>query len=73
MARKTPSTIRIRKETVKRLQKIGRYGESYNDIIKRLLPTKHRRWRDEDLEIIEEPTRKRKIIRVKTIERKKRK
>ena len=62
MARKTPSTIRIRKETVKRLQKIGKYGESYDDVIKRLLPTKHHRWRDEDLETIEEPPRKGKTI-----------
>lgn len=77
MERKTPSTIRVRKETVKRLRKIGRFGESYNDTINRLLenhrPIKYMKWRDEDLEIVEEPTRKRKIRRIKTIERKKQK
>jgi len=62
MAKKTPETIRVRKETIKRLQKIGRYGESYDDIIKRLLPTKHRKWLDTDQEIIEEPIKKRKTI-----------
>jgi len=67
MTRKTPCTIRVRKETIKRLQKIGRYGESYDDIIKRLLPTKHHLWLDDDQEIIEEPPRERRIIKQKPI------
>ena len=62
MSRKTPETIRVSKETVKRLQKRGRYGESYDDIIKRLLPSKHRMWLDDDQEIIKEPPRKKRII-----------
>ena len=62
MTKKTPETIRVRKETVKRLQKIGRYGESYDDIIKRILPTKHVKWLDDDQEIIKEPPRKKRII-----------
>ena len=71
MTKETPSSIRVRKETIKRLRKIGRFGESYNDTINRILDSyfswrdQHHRWRDEDLEIIEEPPKKRRIIQGK--------
>jgi len=73
MTKETPSSIRVRKETIKRLRKIGRFGESYNDTINRLiesyLPNKHHRWREEDQEIIEEPPKKRRIIKGKPAKR----
>jgi len=66
MKKETPTSIRVKKETIKRLRKISRYGESYNDTINRILdryrPIKHETWRDEDQEIIEEPPKKRRII-----------
>ncbi|GAH24280.1 unnamed protein product [marine sediment metagenome] len=66
MTRKIPSTIRIKKETVKKLQKMGKFGESYDDIINKILnryrPIKHEKWRDEDLKTVGKVIKKRKII-----------
>ncbi|MBA7648249.1 hypothetical protein ES703_56032 [subsurface metagenome] len=59
MTKEAPSTIRVRKKTVERLRKIGKFGESYNDIITRVLNSYQ--------EIIEEPPKKRRIMKMKTI------
>jgi hypothetical protein len=56
--------IRIRREELKKLKKIGLFGETYNDTIKRILkqykPIKHERWKDKDLKIISKPIRLKK-------------
>jgi predicted CopG family antitoxin len=37
------TNIRLRKDTLARLKSMGRMGESYDDVIQRILPKKYRR------------------------------
>lgn len=60
---KKTTTIRIKKDTLERLKAEGKFGESYEDVIKKLLGV----WEKEHR------TKKPRIIKAKVIKIKKRK
>jgi len=37
----TSKLVRLREDTVKRLETIGQFGQSYDDVIKKILETKN--------------------------------
>jgi len=57
MKKEKTSTVRLKKETIKYLKRLGKFGESYDDIINKIIkkyyPTiKYYHWGEEDQVII---------------------